>query len=235
VIEPFLRARGITAIDLVVLSHPHPDHMNGLFRLLSRFPVAALWTSGDDGRNPRYPALLELARRRQVPLPPPRPLRRGELGLAPVGPWLGDAIAVPPGTGVNDASLVIRVSAAGRALLLTGDLEADGEAELVGRAAAGVTIAAEVMKVPHHGSGTSSSAELLDAVRPALAIVSLGRHNRFGFPRPEVLRRYRERHVRILRTDEVGAVTVTIHPDGNLVTRCVRGCGSTSEAARARN
>ena len=61
IVEPFLRARGIGRVDLVALSHPHPDHLNGLFRILQRFPVGAFWTSGDDGHNPEYGRLLALA------------------------------------------------------------------------------------------------------------------------------------------------------------------------------
>jgi competence protein ComEC len=229
VVEPFLRFRGIDRIDLVVLSHPHPDHLNGLFRLLSRFPVAALWTSGDDGRNPRYRELLALARQRNVPAPVPRSLERGALGLRLLGPWLGAGIGAPPGTSVNDASLVVQLRFAGRAVLFPGDLEADGEGELVGNAAAGLSVASEVLKVPHHGSRTSSSDELLDAVRPSLAVISLGRQNRFHFPRPEVLRRYRQRRVRVLRTDESGAITVTIDDRGTIGTGCSRGCAELAE------
>jgi competence protein ComEC len=224
VVEPFLRARGIGHVDLVVLSHPHPDHLTGLFRVLARFPVGALWTSGDDGRNPRYAALLALARARRVATPLPRVSENRGLALQPLGPWLGDAIGPPPGTSVNDASLVVRLAFGGRAVLFPGDVEGDGEAELVGRAAGGLPVEADVLKVPHHGSRTSSSGELLDSVRPGWAIISLGRHNRFHFPRPEVLARYRERQVHVLRTDEVGAVTLMIDRAGSLAITCARGC-----------
>jgi competence protein ComEC len=80
------------------------------------------------------------------------------------------------------------------------------------------------LKVPHHGSRTSSSAELLDAVRPGLAVISLGWKNRFNFPSPEVLGRYRARQVRVLRTDRDGAVTVRVTPQGELATTCAREC-----------
>jgi competence protein ComEC len=224
VLEPYLRSRGIGRVDLVVLSHPHPDHLNGLFRVLARFPVGALWTSGDDGRNPRYRALLALARERGVATPVPAALARAGLALRPLGPWMGDGIAAPPGTTVNDASLVVQVGFAGRSVLFAGDLEADGEAELVGRAAAGLLVASDLLKVPHHGSRTSSTDELIDTVRPRLAVISLGRHNRFHFPRPEVLARYHARLVRVLRTDEVGAVTVTIAGEGTISATCARRC-----------
>jgi competence protein ComEC len=224
VVEPFLRTRGIVRVDLVVLSHPHPDHLNGLFRVLGRFEVGALWTSGDDGRNPRYRALLELARRRNVHTPTPASLVHEGMTIAPLGPWLDDRIAAPPGTTVNDASLVVRVAHGGRAVLFAGDLEESGEGELVGRAGQGLAVASDVIKIPHHGSRTSSSPELMDAVHPQLGIISLGWHNRFGFPRPEVLSRYAARGIRVLRTDRDGAVTLVIGPAGEMAATCVRGC-----------
>jgi len=228
VVEPVLRARGITHLDLVALSHPHPDHLNGLHRILERFSVGALWTSGDGGRNPEYDRLLATARAHGVLLPVPALSPLGPVRLTPLGPWINDGIderiGVPPGLGVNDASLVVRADFGGRGVLFPGDLEADGEGELAGRAALGGAIAADVLKVPHHGSRTSSSAELLDAVRPSLAVISLGWQNRFHFPGVEVVARYAARGVRLLRTDRDGAVTVTITPAGAINVRCERGC-----------
>jgi competence protein ComEC len=220
IVEPFLRARGISRLDVVALSHPHPDHLNGLRRILRRFPVGALWTSGDDGHNPEYAHLLALARAGRVPTPTPAPAPLGSARLEPLGPFVsderGEVIGPPPGLSVNDASLVLRLSFAGRAVLFPGDLEADGEGELVGRAALGQAVAADVLKVPHHGSRTSSSGELIAAVHPALAVISLGWRNRFHFPAPVVLARYAAAGAAVLRTDRDGAVTVTIAPDGRV-------------------
>src|SRR6185295_2329694 len=159
-------------------------------RVLERFPVARLWTSGDDGHNPEYTRLLATARRRGVALPVPAPLAIGALAVTPLGPWWEDRIGAPVGLSVNDASLVLRLDFAGRAVLFPGDLEADGEGELVGRQAVGDRVATDILKVPHHGSRTSSSPELIAAVAPRLAVISLGWQNRFRFPDPEVLARY---------------------------------------------
>ncbi|HEX2660859.1 MAG TPA: competence protein ComEC, partial [Polyangia bacterium] len=99
-----------------------------------------------------------------------------------------------------------------------------GEGELAGRRALGQVVASDVLKVPHHGSRTSSSTELLDAVHPSVAVISLGWKNRFHFPNPAVLERYRARGVRVLRTDLDGAITVRAAPDGRLSIACARGC-----------
>ncbi|MES1204643.1 MAG: ComEC/Rec2 family competence protein [Pseudomonadota bacterium] len=232
VVEPFLRARGITRLDAVALSHPHPDHLGGLTRIMARFPVGRLWTSGDDGHNPAYVRLVADARARGVGTPVPAAWRVGATVIDPLGPYVagrgggqdGEHIGPPEGTTVNDASLVLRIVFAGRAVLFTGDIEANGEGELRGRTTVGQEVASDVLKVPHHGSRTSSGDELLDVVRPRLAVMSLGWKNRFHFPRPEVVARYRARGIRLLRTDVNGAVTVTIGQGGAMTVWCARGC-----------
>jgi competence protein ComEC len=256
IVEPFLRARGIGRLDIVALSHPHPDHLNGLFRVLGRFDVDAFWSSGDDGHNPEYGRIIGLARSRGIAIPEVSEARLGAATVVPLGPFDTAAdrsrdlsgtlkgsqsprdatpaaeppssrrehIAAPPGLSVNDASLVVRVGFAGRGVLFAGDLEADGEGELVGRRDVGQVVAADVLKVPHHGSRTSSSPELVEAVSPALAVISLGWRNQFHFPAPEVVERYVARGARVLRTDRDGAISVVISPEGRLSVRCERGC-----------
>ncbi|HXJ19773.1 MAG TPA: DNA internalization-related competence protein ComEC/Rec2 [Polyangia bacterium] len=224
IVEPFLRARGIGRLDVVALSHPHPDHLNGLFRIVQRFPVGELWSSGDDGHNPEYRRLIQVARDRGIPLPPVRASPLGGAWVQPLAPIVDGTVSPPPGLTVNDASLVLRVGAGDHALLFPGDLEADGEGELAGQPALGRAVTADVLKVPHHGSRTSSTDELLDAVRPRLAVMSLGWHNQFHFPSPEVVARYAARGIATLRTDRDGAVTVSLSPDGRLAVSCARGC-----------
>jgi competence protein ComEC len=224
IVEPVLRARGITRLDLVVLSHPHPDHMNGLFRILKRFTVGALWTNGDDGKNPKYQDLMALALDRHVPTPLPTELSRSGLSVAPLGPWRDGSIGVPPGVSANDASLVVRLSYAGRCILLAGDIGEEGESDLLDRRSADLDLGCDVLKMPHHGSRYASGESFLDAVAPSLAVASAGKYNRFGLPSPITLERYGRRGIWVLRTDRDGAVRVFIGSSGDLRAACMRDC-----------
>jgi competence protein ComEC len=112
---------------------------------------------------------------------------------------------VDSGLSWNDNSLVVRLDFRGRSVLLTGDVERDAEAELVARRE---TLDVEVLKVPHHGSRTSSTAQFLRAVSPAIAVVSAGRINRFGHPHADVVARLAASRARVLRTDHDGGVIV---------------------------
>jgi competence protein ComEC len=226
IVEPVLRARGITRLDLVVLSHPHPDHMNGLVRILRRFPTAALWQTGDDGHNVAYHDFIRLAVERGVPMPRPGLVERNGMTVEALSPWSQGGIRAPPGLDANDASLVVRVTYAGRQILLTGDIGDDGEAELLEHRKEGTLVLSEVVKVPHHGSRYASSDELIDRLSPRLAVISAGRFNRFGLPNPLALGRYLRHGVEVLRTDRDGAVSVIVDAVGSLSVVCVLDCSA---------
>ena len=222
-----LGAAGHDRIDLVAISHPHPDHYLGLAGIT--VPIGELWSAAEPepvlaSRRGALPSFGELAavltaRGTQL-VHPPLGLARRQAGVELIvwapryrardgGPVLG---AADPVRSINDNSLVIAIHYRGRALLFTGDLEAEGEELLV---AAGVA-RADVVKVPHHGSPTSSSRALTEATRPAIAVISCGRGNTFGFPARTVLARWEAAGARIARTDSDGAITVVVDAAGRL-------------------
>jgi competence protein ComEC len=194
VIAPFLWRKGIRRIDLMVLSHPHPDHANGLPFLRENFPVGEIWTNGQENG---LPALARL-----TPRVEPHPISLEGVAIRPL-------TQLDPAFGENDNSLVVEIAYAKRKLLFTGDLERDGEARLeVGHA--------DVVKVPHHGSRTSSTDELVGKTRPQLAVISVGERNRWGFPHPSVVARWQEAGARVTRTDRDGAVTLRVRKSGEM-------------------
>lgn len=198
VVSPYLWSRGIRRIDVIVATHAHQDHIGGLAALVSNFRPNILWT----GANPP-PELLDLAGRLGIPAvrqhpAGPFPLSGARIEvLAPAE----DYAAAKPG---NNDSLVLRISYGSRSFLLTGDMERVIEAQLL---ASGADLHADVLKVGHHGSRTSSIQAFLDAVSPSVALVSAGFENGFGHPHRDVLARLSARHAAILRTDLDGRVT----------------------------
>jgi len=205
------------ALDLAIISHPHPDHYLGLAALT--VPVGELWIAdGDTGAptDPRsFPAIARMTGARVVH--PPLGIARAEAGvqLSVLAPVFAGHEAADPVRSVNDNSLVVRVTYAGRSIVFAGDIEAEGEDALV---AAGLGHA-DVVKVPHHGSPTSSTPAFVAATQPVLAVISCGVANRFGFPSPDVVARWRTVGARVERTDEAGAVTVEIASSGALTIR----------------
>jgi competence protein ComEC len=208
---PFLRDAGIRRPWLAVLSHPHADHLLGLASVGAAMPPGAFVSAGRSADDETGAAAL-------ARLPPPRVLRRGAL-LERAGVRLR-VLGPPPGVdewSQNDASLVLRVEHGTVAFLLLGDVEAEGETALL---AGGEPVHADVVKVAHHGARTSSTPALVEAVRPAVAVLSLARRNAFGFPAPEVVERWRRAGAVIARTDE-GAVRFL--SDGTRVWRAPAG------------
>ncbi|MCU1337381.1 MAG: internalization-related competence protein ComEC/Rec2 [Bryobacterales bacterium] len=198
VVSPYLWSRGIRRIDLMIATHSHQDHIGGLAAALANFRPKELWT----GANPP-PELLALAHRLNIPSAekhPAGPIERSGATLEVLAPS-DDYPAGKPG---NNDSLVLRIGYGSRSFLLTGDMERGIEAKLL---AMGADLHADVLKVGHHGSRTSSTEPFLEAVSPSVALISAGYENSFGHPHPDIIGRLSARHAAILRTDLDGLVT----------------------------
>lgn len=225
VVAPFLQRRGLRRIDVLVASHPHPDHVGGLAALVQRFPVGEIWTADGpalEAADPTWARVLAEAAARAVPVRAPRTLSAGGATVEVLWPGAAGAARRDPELSHNDNSLVLRVRYAGRAVLLPGDIERDGEAGLLAAPGGPDAVRADVLKVPHHCSRTSSTEALLRAVAPQVAVCSLGYRNRYGFPHAEVVARYERAGIRLLRTDQDGAVQVRITRHGELSVQTTR-------------
>ena len=200
---PLLADRGVRRLDAVVLTHAHPDHCGGLPLVIAQRRVGSVWISPRRFRGPCAQAVLEACAARRVPIHLVRDGDRAVFGALGMQALLANRTfkRAPD----NNASVVLRVRAGRWTALLTGDVERDAEEALAER-----DVRADILKVAHHGSRTSTSPALLAAVRPRLALVSCGRRNAFGHPHPLVLAALRAASVRTWRTDRGGSIDVEL-------------------------
>ncbi len=221
-VVPALRTLGVRRLALLVISHPHADHVAGAEAVLEQLEVEEVWACWHGQKNRWIERLSRWARRRRVPLSPPRRWARGGVRITPLWPrGEGESCAVV-GLGANDNSVVLRVDHGASSLLLVGDIERLAEDALVHAAATprssppGSELRSTLLKVPHHGSATSSTRSFLRAVKPKLAVVSTGHGNRFRLPHQEVLRRYRALGIELLSIARLGSISVVLRRDGAL-------------------
>ncbi|HXV64575.1 MAG TPA: DNA internalization-related competence protein ComEC/Rec2 [Vicinamibacteria bacterium] len=219
VLLPCLLENGVRRLSAVVVTHTHLDHLGGLFAVVDRLKVDEMWEGSSPVDRPAYFALRRRAERRGVVV---RSLEVGqafELG----GAGFEVLASGMPGSSENDQSLVLGLTYAGRRILLTGDVESPAEHRLL---ASGASLESDVLKVAHHGSRSSSSVAFLAAVAPRLAILSARASPGRPLPSARILHRLRALGIDYLRTDEDGAITVSVDRDGKLEVSTYRGQSS---------
>ncbi len=211
-IVPFLRRQGISSIDRALITHPHNDHMAGLEAVLEEYPVRRVDDSGQKATSNVYRRLMELLRAKDIPL---QRVQAGDTlgGYEKVRLYvLHPRIESVHSTNrrrvrnLNDGSVVIKLVYGETSFLFTGDVEKGGERELLSDF--GAFLDADVLKIGHHGSSTSSSLSFLQKVTPRFGVISVGKFNKFSHPSREVLARFEELQVEVYRTDEHGAVVL---------------------------
>lgn len=211
VVAPLLWKKKIKHIDYLVLSHPHPDHLNGLVFIVNNFKVKEVWTNGE-GVNTKpfeeFERTIEEKRIKKLIINRDHPDRKvnGVLieFLHPSNPPWYD-VAKNYHSRINNHSLVIRLTYQDISMLLTGDIHQEAERELISTAS---NLKTTILKVPHHGSSTSSSLNFIKQVQPRIALLSLGFKNIFHLPSNKVIKRYQDQGCQILRTDQDGAITI---------------------------
>lgn len=201
---PFLRRQGVEKLDMVIVSHPHADHIGGLPTVLRSMPVEKIVFADTAYTDRLFRKLLRLVDSLEVSI---TVVKRGDVlaDFTPAKIWV---LGPTPRNArlqshLNDASLLLQLRFGGIAVLLTGDTERAGELSAL---PFGYLLHSEVLKVGHHGSTTSSSPAFIETVAPRWATVSVGAFNKFGHPNLEVMQRIANKGGDTLRTDLLGAV-----------------------------
>lgn len=210
---PCLRRMGVRRIDYMVLSHPHPDHLQGLRAVARALPVGEFWETGVAGGGDDYLDLKRILAQRRVPV------RRLDAATPPFGIPGGVVTVLSPDPGMldavspdcNEASLVMRIDAGRFSVLFTGDIGTATESMLLRHPD---RLRATVLKVPHHGSRHSAMPGFFRAVSPRVALIGAGYRNGFGLPSAEALDELSRTGGRICRTDLDGTITVETSNDG---------------------
>lgn len=209
ILVPFLHNIGVSALDILIITHADKDHFGGSLSLIRTFPVKEIWMSrcSREETKPLWQQVIREANRRKIPI---REIHRGTL-------WKENGFELwilhPDTLGCTDEntqSITLRAKGLGHSALLTGDLTIAGERQIL---RTDMFLKSDVLKLGHHGSKTSSSRDFLQAVQPDIAIVSSGRKNKFRHPHKQVIQRLDSLHIPYLNTAERGTIKITFSKD----------------------
>ena len=202
-------------MDVVIATHDDSDHVGGLATLVKRMEVKSYYDNGLPEKTERMAELRRLVREKNIPY---KVLRAGMEITLPDGSVISvlhpsdEFLEKNPKVTDNNTSIALLLKTEGVSLLLTGDMEKAVEKLLL---KSGASLAADILKVPHHGSRSSSSAKFIKAVSPKYAVISAGQYNRFRHPSKEVTKRYDKRGVKLYSTKEHGEVVMRLS-DGEI-------------------
>lgn len=196
-------------INIIILTHPHTDHVRGLIDVLKRYNVGQIWMTDAIHSAPEYLEFLKIIKDQKIPV---KLVRAGESGVWENKNgninweilWPNESYLNKEVDNLNNTSVVLKISSNNFSVLFTGDVEEDVQNKLF--SAYGSQLMADILKVPHHGSSNAASEKFIKAVAPKIAIIEVGEHNMFGHPAQQTLQKYQNINTQILRTDQNGTI-----------------------------
>ena len=214
VLFPFLINKGARKIDFLIFSHFDSDHCGGLIYLLENIKVEKILIGKQFEKNENLEYIVNLANKKHVKI---IELQAGnkiniekESSLEILWPSVAEKISE---NSINNNSLVCKFVCKNFSMLLTGDIESIAEEKLIEKYKNTNRLNANILKIAHHGSKTSSIQEFLNEVNPKIALIGVGRKNKFGHPNQEVLERLKEKGIQIYRTDQNGEIQIIVKND----------------------
>ncbi|WP_270179349.1 DNA internalization-related competence protein ComEC/Rec2 [Alkalihalobacillus sp. CinArs1] len=199
IVVPYLKSKGIRSIDLLLLTHGDFDHVGGTIAILNEISVKHIMLDRSDEQTNTEKEIMQLANKKGSKM-----LKASEELKWNSGGAFFSIVQALQVKEENDGSIVLYAELGKYRWLFLGDIEEVGEKELL---SSNDNIKADILKVGHHGSDSSSSEELIRGVDPKIAVVSAGKDNRYGHPHPDVIARFKELGVKMMRTDESGTIT----------------------------
>lgn len=205
IITRYLDKLGIKRIDYLVATHPHADHIGGMEEIIKGYEIGEIYMPRVEAESKTFERMLDAIDEKGLLI------HTGEAGKVIFSEDSIKARILSPPKGKlyedkNNNSLVIKLEYQDRSFLFTGDIEEDAERDIL---SAKEYISADVLKVAHHGSSTSSISEFIDKTQPQYAVISCGEGNEYGHPHKETLDKLESLGIKVLRTDELGTIIIT--------------------------
>ncbi|SFB22748.1 ComEC/Rec2 family competence protein [Clostridium frigidicarnis] len=209
----YLKKNNIKKLDYVIATHPHEDHIGGMADVINTFEIGEFYAPKKTHTTKTYENMVKALQNKKLKIIATNYETKSlDLGDEIIGDFL--APVKSEYDNLNNYSTVLKVTCGDNSFLFTGDAEKDSEKEILQK---NIDVKADVIKLGHHGSSTSSSNEFLDKVNPSIAVASLGKGNDYGHPHKETIDKMKNRKITFYRTDELG--TIVLSSDGKTITK----------------